>query len=334
MSHIAIIGAGAIGSTLGALLSRAGHDVTLLGRADHLNAIDQNGLTINGALGTFTTHPSTAQVLDYHPDFAFLTVKTQDALSALQPNLPFLAGVPLVTFQNGVQSDALVATLLPQAQIISAVVNTGASYLTPGTVTIAYPGSLIIGRPFAGPDPVLDTLAGMLGAVLPTRVSTNIMGAHWLKLIVNLNNAFPAITNLTIPQVFADPYLRRLAVRVMREGVKTVNGAAIQLESLADVSVNLIQVLAALPAPLAGLLLTSNARRMNTDWPILGSTLQSLRRGRPTEIDYLNGEIVRLGQQHNTPTPLNAAIVDIVHHIEKSGQFFQVDEIRARLLSK
>ncbi|MDR3576908.1 MAG: 2-dehydropantoate 2-reductase [Anaerolineaceae bacterium] len=334
MSRIAIIGAGAIGSTFGALLSRAGHQVTLTGRTEQLNAIDQNGLTIEGALGTFTTHPKTAQLLDTRPDFAFLTVKTQDVLTALQPNLPFLTGVPLVTFQNGVQSDHLVATLLPPSQIISVVVNTGASYLTPARVTIAYPGSLVIGRPFADPDPTLEALAVLLGAVIPTRISSNIMGAHWLKLIINLNNAFPAVTNLTIPQVLTDPYLRQLAVRVMREGVKTVNGAGVQLESLADVSVNLIQRMARLPVPLAGLLLASNARRMQSDWPMLGSTLQSLRRGRPTEIDYLNGEIVRLGQQHNLPTPLNAAIVDMVHQIEKTGHFWQPNEIRAHLRAK
>ena len=331
MSQIAIIGAGAIGSTIGGLLSRAGQEVTLIGRSAHLKAIAENGLVLNGALGTLTVPLKTAPVLDYRPDFAFLTVKTQDVLSALEANLPFLDSAPLVTFQNGVQSDELVATRLPRNQIISVVVNMGATYLSPGMVTVSYTGSLIVGRPFGPPDNVLENLASILRAAIPTRVSGNVLGAHWLKLIVNLNNAFPAITNWTIPQVYADPYLRQLSIRAMREGLQVVNRAGIKLESLADVSVSNIQMIAMLPIPLASLFLASNTRRLKNEWPLLGSTLQSLRRGRPTEIDYLNGEIVRVGRQHNTPTPLNAAIVEMVHQVERTGQYWPVDAIRAAI---
>ncbi|HMD90759.1 MAG TPA: 2-dehydropantoate 2-reductase [Anaerolineaceae bacterium] len=329
MAQIAIIGAGAIGSTIGGLLSRAGHEVTLIGRSAHLKAIAENGLILNGSLGTLIVHPNTAEVLDFRPDFAFLTVKTQDVLSALETNQSHLDGAPLVTFQNGVQSDELVATRLPKDQIISVVVNTGATYLSPGTVTVSYTGSLIVGCPFGAPDSRLETLAGILNAAIPTRVSSNILGAHWLKLIVNLNNALPAITNWTVPQVMADPFLRQLSIRVMREGLQVVNRAGIRLESLADVSVSSIQMIAKLPIPLASLFLASNTRRLKNEWPLLGSTLQSLRRGRPTEIDYLNGEIVRVGRQHNTPTPLNAAIVDMVHQVERTGQYCQTEAIRA-----
>jgi 2-dehydropantoate 2-reductase len=333
MSRIAIIGAGAIGSMLGALLSRAGQDVTLIGRSEHLNAISQNGLIVNGVLGTFATHPTTAEILNELPDFAFLTVKTQDVLPALQTNLPFLGGVTVVTFQNGLRSDELVATLLPRAQIISTVVNSGASYLTPGTVTINYSGSLVVGRPFGTHDYEVDLVAGILRAAIPTAVSDNIQGAHWLKLIVNLNNAFPAMTNLTIPQVYANSYLRQLAVRVMREGLKVAKGANIQLESLPGTSVGLIQLMAKLPIQLASQLLGANIRKIDSEWPLMGSTLQSLRRGRPTEIDYLNGEIVRLGQQLSIPTPLNATIVEVVHQIEHTGQFLQAETIRSRFSS-
>ncbi len=333
MSRIAIIGAGAIGSVLGALLSRAGQDVTLIGRSEHLNAISQNGLIVNGVLGTFITHPAIAEILNNRPDFAFLTVKTQDVLPALQSNLPFLRGVTIVTFQNGLRSDELVATLLPRTQIISAVVNSGASYLTPGTVTINYSGSLVVGRPFGAHDTEVDIVARILNVAFPTVVSDNIQGAHWLKLIVNLNNAFPAMTNLTLSQVYTDAYLRQLAVRVMREGLKVAKGANIQLESLPGTSVGLIQLMARLPIQLASQLLSTNIRKIESEWPLMGSTLQSLRRGRPTEIDYLNGEIVRLGQQHNIPTPLNATIVDIIHQIEQTGQFLQPETIRVMFSS-
>jgi 2-dehydropantoate 2-reductase len=117
----------------------------------------------------------------------------------------------------------------------------------------------------------------------------------------------------------------------MREGLQAVGRAGIKLESLPEASVMLFQVLGSLPPPLAGLLLGISARRIQTQWPITGSTLQSLRRGRPTEIDYLNGEIVRLGEKINMPTPLNAAIVEMVHHVEQTGQFYNVSELKSHL---
>jgi 2-dehydropantoate 2-reductase len=331
MARIAIIGAGAIGSVLGAFLSRANEEVTLIGESKHVNAIHQNGLHIDGVSGSFIAKVATADALNFQPDFAFLTVKTQDVLAALQANKAFLTNTPLVTFQNGVRSDEMAATLLPREQIISAVVNISASYLTPGTVTVTYPGSLVIGRPFSRRDAQLDLLVTLLQHVAPTSISANIQGVHWLKLIFNLNNAFPALLNTPLHQVYADVYLRELAARVMQEGLQTVKGAGIRLESLPEASVTLFQVLGRLPPRLAGWLLASSARRIQTQWPLLGSTLQSLRRGRPTEIDYLNGEIVRLGEQLRMRTPFNSTIVDMVHQVERTGQFWAVDEMRAKI---
>ncbi len=331
MTRIAIIGAGAIGSVLGAFLERAGEDVTLIGRSAQVNAIRQNGLRVDGALGSFTARVASVEALEFQPDLTFLTVKTQDVLAALQPNRARLADAPLVTFQNGVRSDELVATLLPGSQIISAVVNISATYLSPASVTVSYPGSLVIGRPFGKPDAQLDSLAALLRHVAPTTISGNIKGVHWLKLIFNLNNSFPALLDADLHQAYAQPYLRQLAARVMREGFQVVRRAGIRLESLPEAPVALFQVLAVLPAPLAGLLLAAGARRLRSGWPISGSTLQSVRRGRPTEIDYLNGEIVRLGAEVGMQTPLNAAMVEMVHQVEQTGRFWTVDAIRSRI---
>ena len=331
MTRIAIIGAGAIGSVLGACLSRAGENVTLIGRSGHVSAIHQNGLQIDGALGSFTVQLSAAERLNFQPDLTFLTVKTQDVPAALEANQAFLGDAPLVTFQNGVRSDELAAGLIPKPQIISAVVNISASYLVPGKVTVVYPGPLIVGRPFGAPDAQLESVAALLGKVVPTRASANIQGMHWLKLIFNLNNALPALLDASLHEVYADAYLRQLAVRLMREGLQVVGRAGIRLESLPEASVARFRLIGLLPTRLAGLLLAISARRIKTDWPLFGSTLQSLRRGRPTEIDYLNGEIVQLGEKVHTPAPLNAAIVDMVHRVERTGKFWTVTEIRSHL---
>ena len=329
--RIAVIGAGAVGSTLGALLSRCGNEVTLIARPEHSAAIRAQGLHVDDGRGELTAAVEASERLSFRPDVALLATKTQDVVSAVQQNQAFLLDLPIVTLQNGVRSDELVATVLPQSQILSAVVLLHAAYLTPGRVTLVREGELIIGRPIGPQDAQLDAIAATLGRAIPTRVSSNIRGAHWSKLIMNLNNALPAVVNAGLEEVYTDPYLRRLGAGLMREGMQVVKRAGIQLEPLPDVSVGLLRLLNWLPSRVSGQIAAAKVRRMHTRWPLLGSTLQSLRRGKDTEIDYLNGEIVRMGAHTGVSTPLNECIVTMVHEIERTGRFFTVDEIRARV---
>jgi 2-dehydropantoate 2-reductase len=331
MTNIAILGAGAIGGTLGALLSRRGYLVTLIGRPEQVDAIQRQGLQVEGAFGSFTAHVATAEALDFQPEIAFLTVKTQDVAAAVQANRQYLANALVVTFQNGLRSDDLVAELIPAAQIVSSVVIMSASYLTPGRVSVLYPGALVVGRPSGPPDRSVETVAAILRQAVPTRVSSNLRGAHWLKLLINLNNALPALTNLSLSQVYADPYLRRLAVALMREGLRTAQKAGVCLESLPETPALLIRLLGRLPAGLAGRMLALSVRRVERLGPFYGSTHQSLQRGRATEIDYLNGEVARLGEQLKLATPYNAGVVRLVHQVEQSGEFMTVDALRAAL---
>jgi 2-dehydropantoate 2-reductase len=331
MTRVAILGAGAIGSVIGAFLSRAGTDVTLIARPAHVDAIGAHGLHVDGRSGFFTIQVPAAEKLLFTPDITFLTVKSQDVLGAITANLEYLRDAPIVTFQNGIRSDELVAGHLPRSQIVSAVVSISATYLAPGMVTVVFPGSLVIGHPFAEGSVPLGPLQELLSAAAPATISRNIRGVHWLKLLFNLNNAFPALTGASLHELYAQRYMRELAARVIREGLHAVDAAGLPLESLPEVSVGLFRMLGILPAPLAGALVASRARRIDGPWPLFGSTLQSLRRGRPTEIDYLNGEIVRLGQETGSPTPLNALLVRLVHEVERAHQFLTVDELRRRL---
>jgi 2-dehydropantoate 2-reductase len=128
-------------------------------------------------------------------------------------------------------------------------------------------------------------------------------------------------------EVYADASLWKLAVDLMREGLRVIDRANIRLESLPDVSVDLTRVINWMPPGIAGRIAAAKLRRMTTTWPLLGSTLQSIQRGRPTEIDYLNGEIVELGKRYGEATPLNTKIVEMVHQVERTGQFFSLEEI-------
>ena len=326
--RVAIIGAGAIGSVMGGLLARAHEDVTLIGRRPHVDAINRNGLRIDGALGTIQVRVKAAERLDFRPDLALLTVKTQGVAVTAQEVYPYVVGVPVVTMQNGVRSDELVADVLGMEDILSCVVLFGATFLEPGSVTYSPQGKLVLGAPFGPIDERTRTVAAILNKAVPTHLTANIAGAHWMKLIINENNALPAVTGLSIQDVNRQPALRRLSVLMMREAAATIAAAGIKLVSLPGVSATALRAMLRLPLPAASRLLRLLSQSLGKT-PALGSTLQSVRRGEETEIDYLNGEVVALGRRTGTPTPYNAAVVKLVHEVEATGTFLTTEEVTA-----
>ncbi len=326
--RIAVVGAGAIGGAVGALLAREGHEVTLIGRPETVRDLRENGLRVEGPLGAFEVPVAAATTLDFRPELSLLTVKTQDVESTVRANRAFLEGLPLVTMQNGVRSDSMVAGLLPAENLLSAVVMVTATYLPPRPVAIVDRGYLVFGRPTGPPDALVETVAAVLRFAVPTLVSANLVGAHWLKLIMNLNNGLPALTNLTLREVTRDRFLRTLAVDLMREGLRVADRAGIRLEALEGVSVRTVRLFTWAPRLLAARVFALRAGRLGEGWPVLGSTLQSLLRNRPTEIDFLNGEIVRRGRELGIPTPLNEKVVQLVHEVEKTGRFYQPNALR------
>ncbi len=325
---IAVIGAGAIGSVLGSLLARAGEDVTLIGRQPHVDAVNANGLLMDGALGTVKVRVKAQERLDFEPDLALLTPKTQGVAAVAREIQPYVARVPVVTMQNGVRSDELVAEVLGEDGILSCVVLMGATFLEPGRVTYAPRGALMLGAPFTAVDERAKTIAAVLDEAVPTTLSDNIKGAHWTKLVINQNNALPAITGLSVQEVNRRPELSRLAVLLMKEAAATIEAAGIRLASLPRLPVGALNAMLRLPAPIASLLPRLLSRSLGTT-PALGSTLQSIKRGRKTEIDYLNGEVVALGKTTSRPTPYNEAVVNLVHEVERAGAFLTPAELTA-----
>jgi 2-dehydropantoate 2-reductase len=325
--RIAIIGAGAVGSVLGSLLWRAGEDVVLVGRAAHVAAIRAAGLNIAGVLGAFNATPHAEERLSARPDLALLTVKTQDVVTALRENAAMLRSVPILVLQNGLRAEELAATVVPPEQLVSGVVSLHAQYLVPGHVVLLQSEGLLIGRANGQVDEVVERFRAVLAKAVPTSITTNVVGARWSKLIVNLNNVLPALCNLSFKQVYRNHFLRRLAVGLMREGIAVAGRAGVRLESLPGTPLPLVRLVALLPALLAGVVAARSAARLETHWPVKGSTWQSVARARPTEIEYLNGEIVRLGRQLNVPTPLNEVVVALEQRRAAEGRYLSPHEI-------
>ncbi len=134
---IAVVGAGAIGSLIGGLLAHAGEEVTLVGRRAHIEAIRENGLRIDGVLGPLTIPVRAAETLDFRPDLVLLAVKTQDVETVCDQAQAHIQSSTIVTLQNGVRSDDMVASRVPKEDIVSGVVMLNAQFLTPGHITYA-----------------------------------------------------------------------------------------------------------------------------------------------------------------------------------------------------
>ncbi|HTD79833.1 MAG TPA: 2-dehydropantoate 2-reductase, partial [Chloroflexota bacterium] len=126
--RVAVVGAGAIGCFLGARLSEKGHEITLVGRPDQVDAIGESGLLLTDPRGDARRyHLSTVRSLAERPDLVLLTVKTQDVAQACHDIGPYVAGVPVVAMQNGIQGDHLAAEVLGREAVVGAVVMCAAS---------------------------------------------------------------------------------------------------------------------------------------------------------------------------------------------------------------
>lgn len=325
-TKIVIVGAGAVGSLTGGFMALAGEDVTLIGKGEHVRAINENGLHIDGVKGAYTVPIAASETLDFRPDMVFLAVKTQDVESACESIKDKIGDAPVVLMQNGVRSADIAARILDSRAIVNCIVLTNAKYLKPGSVSCAAERPFVIGASTED-TALLAKVQSLLSHVAGTEITPNIEGAQWTKLLVNATgNAMDAMTDMRMNQYSKHAGLRKICVRIIKEAIAITERQGIQLESLPDFPVSSLMFIAKLPMPAASYLLKKGLKSDNSE-KLLSSTLQSLKRGRKTEIDYLNGEFVALGQKIGMPAPCNAKVVEIIHEIEETHRFYTPDAL-------
>jgi 2-dehydropantoate 2-reductase len=200
-----------------------------------------------------------------------------------------------------------------------------AQNVEPGRVTVTAPGATIIDRS--------RQAAELLGAVMPVEVTDDFRGAQWSKLVVNMVNGVPAATGLSVQQTVADPLLRPVVSRLIREAARVGLARGVRFASLQGLTPALVRFAASAPLWAVQALPRAMARRMGTV-PNLGSTLQSIRRGQRTEIDYLNGAVVIEARAAGVPAPANAAVTDAVHRVEETGRFLTPAELAASVAER
>ena len=295
---IAIMGAGAVGCYYGAMLARAGHAVTLITRPQHVQAIRERGLVFETRAFTENLRveatTETSGIAD--AEIVLFCVKSGDTASAGSEIAPHLAtGASILSLQNGVDNAERLEEVLGRP-VIPTAVYVASEMPGPGHVRHHGRGELVI-----GPGPSSATIAGTFGqAGIGTEISDNVIGALWTKLIVNC--AYNALS--AIPQL---PYGRMIAV----EGV----GASmtdIVAECLAVARQSHIQVDEGILDKVLALASTMPDQS--------SSTAQDLARGKTTEIDHLNGYVVRAGARLGIATPANRLLTAIVKLMEESAR--------------
>ncbi|QLQ39271.1 ketopantoate reductase family protein [Micromonospora robiginosa] len=296
-----IIGAGAVGGTIGVLLGEAGRDVTLVARGAHLDAVRERGLTLRRPDGTVTGQLPAVGGPDGPPlpadTVLVLTVKSQDTAAALTgwADAPVEGGgtagerLPVVLAQNGVANEPAALRLF--ARVHPVCVWLPATHLEPGVVVAngdPHPGMLHLGRYPTGADDATRAIAADLtaaGFVAPVR--DDVMRWKYGKLLANLGNGLQALLGRDVPE--------HLSQRVRAEGEAALAAAGIAHTTRAEEAAERGDLVSHRPVdgePRSG-----------------GSTWQSLARGAGSaEADHLNGEIVLLGRLHGVPTPVNAAV--------------------------
>lgn len=294
--HVAVMGAGAVGCYFGALLARAGHTVTLIGRPAHVEAIQARGLRLQTAAEDVHVPlaASTQASAVEGADVVLLCVKSSDTEDATRQMLPHLApGALVLTLQNGVDNDERARTVLgPAHPVAAAVVYVATAMEGAGHVRHHGRGELVI-APAPGSERVAQAFTA---AGIPTQISDNVRGALWAKLVINC--AFNALSAIT-----QQPYGWLAA----QDGASDVI-ADLVAECLAVAQADGVQIPGDIHAAVRGIIATMPGQR--------SSTAQDLARGRPTEIEHLNGYVVQRGAALGVPTPVNRAMRVLVRMAE------------------
>jgi 2-dehydropantoate 2-reductase len=293
-TRIAVMGAGAVGCYYGGMLARAGHDVVLVGRPQHVETVRRAGLRLQ----TSSFDEQVPMRASTTPDavqgaaLVLFAVKSPDTEAAGKALAPFLErDAAILTLQNGVDNAERLAATLGR-EVLSAAVYVAVEMAGPGHVRHHGRGELVIGRGSAS-----DAIVAAFGAAgVRVEVSDNVNGVLWAKLIVNCAyNALSAIAQLPYGRLVQGAEVPAVMRDVVEECLAVARAAGVQLPG--DMHAAVQQIARSMPNQLS-------------------STAQDLARGRKSEIDHLNGIVVRKGAALGVPTPANRALLALVKLLE------------------
>lgn len=334
--RIAIVGAGALGGHVGAYLTRAGEDVTLIDPwPAHVDLMRTRGLTLEGHTPAecFTVPVHAIHITELQQaarkapfDIAFVSMKSYDTTWATAMILEYLApGGVVVSLQNSINEEAI-AAVAGWGRTVGCIASTIAVELVEAGLVrrnVALGGNrhtvFRVGEPHGRITPRVEQISRMLSVIDSARTTTNLWGERWSKLIVNaMRNPVSAATGRGGNANDRDPATRWLAMRLASEAIRVGLAHGYSLEPV--YKMDPLELMAAGDGDEAArgrceAVLMENTRHRNDDQrPSMG---QDIQKGRRTEIDHINGLVAGKGRELGIETPANSAIVDVVRRIER-----------------
>lgn len=343
---ISFLGAGAIGSMFAALLKHhaAELDVLIVVRGPHGEKIAESGeVAIHGPWG----ERRIAVAWSFDPsdvagsDFVFVTVKSQSTAEALEQAGDALGDATVVSIQNGI-NDWQYSSYVPTEQLVMGMTTTNMAILQPGAVSMQLDGCTLFGPSESSANMqaaarVVDLLNRIEEPGLEFLTHPNILGIRYNKLIINaLGYASCLSSSNFITEALCDkPWRERVGRKIVEECRRVLASARVEIAKIpgrSDLS-RIENLMLALNMPILGRMARLAIRGKFERSPIVFSLEQDLKRGKPTEVDHINGQIVRLAQSANIAAPVNAEIVKMTHELEQksSDKFFRRQDVIDRI---
>jgi 2-dehydropantoate 2-reductase len=302
--RVCVVGCGAVGSLFAASLAQL-DDLEVwaydLAR-EHVDAINRDGLRLSGAGDVVGRPHATSDAAELPAcDFGIVATKAMHTEPAIAATAHAFRGGSVATVQNGIGNEEVLARHVER--VIRGTTFPAGKVIAPGHVQWDVKGDTTLGPFEAQPAPLeeIERLAdACTRAGMPTQAVPDARGPQWRKVIFNAaTNPVGALTRLTHGRVCERPELRRVVSGLVDEGKAVAAAQGIELDADPED-------------------LIDHASRPEVAYDHKASMLQDVEARRPTEIDYLNGGIVRFGEEHGVPTPLNAAIWALVRGLEAS----------------
>lgn len=320
--EMAILGAGAIGSSIGADLTKAGHNVSLIDQwPAHIDAMKAKGLRVimpEEELHTPVQAVHLCEVCSLHKEFdiVFLTAKSYDTCWMVHFIKPYLkpSGV-VVSIQNSL-NDEWIAPIIGYERDIASVIELSAEIFEPGLVkrnTDRTRTWFALGELHGRVTPRIKEIVHILSAVDKTEITTNIWGAKWTKLIVNgMIQGVAGVLGIFDWEITQNPKILELCIQLGRECFQVGTTLGYRLEPIFGMSTE--EFMGSTDEVLKKNLVTLIS---HVGKKARNSVLQDHFKGRRSEVDFMNGLIVKKGQEAGIPTPLNQEITSITKRIEK-----------------
>jgi len=320
---IAVIGAGAVGGITAAILQKAGYNVQIVAKyPDLAMKISQKGIHAFGYCGDIRIKvPAVASAsdLDGNYNLAMIATKGYDMPEAAKKMLPYLSDDSrVISMQNGICEDDL-ARVVGMERTVGCVVGWGATMRYPGEIEMTSGGEFVIGNWKREKDKWLEKIREILNNIVPTRISDNIESSLYSKLIINsCITTMGVISGLYLGKILERKKARDIFIQIISEAVAVAEAMGLKVEPFAE-RLDYYSFLK------EGFL--SNVKRHLTIRAVgykyrklKSSSLQSIERGKQTEVDNYNGYITRKGKEYGIQTPVNEQLTKMVKEIEEGNR--------------